>query len=59
MSKNVGEIKFSETDDGLQIDIKGKQLKDMFSCCIPIVGGKAGFKMDCCQPGDKEEEKKD
>lgn len=55
MAKDLGEIKFSETDDGLRIDIKGKELKEMFSCCIPIFGGKAGFKADCCQPEGKEE----
>jgi hypothetical protein len=62
MSKQIGQITFTETDDGFRIDVSGKTLKDMCACgCMPFFGGH--MKMDeCCAPkkGDAEccEEKK-
>lgn len=57
MVKELGEIKFTETDDGLRIDIKGKMLKEMCSCgCLPVMAAwGAGKTAECCPP---EKEKK-
>ncbi|HHI02286.1 MAG: hypothetical protein DRP51_00750 [Candidatus Zixiibacteriota bacterium] len=49
MEKDVGQIKFIETDDGFRIDIKGKSLKEAISCgCIPVFGGTKILKVECC-----------
>jgi len=54
MEKELGQIKFTETDDGLRVDIKGKSLKEMFSCCcVPVISGSKQIKIDCC-PSDEE-----
>ena len=56
MEKEVGQIKFTETDDGFRIDIKGKNLKEAISCCgIPMVGMGKMVKIECC-PAEKKEE---
>jgi hypothetical protein len=56
MEKECGNIKITETEDGYNIEIKGKSLKASLSgCCGPMV-------MACCHPADKEckgEEKND
>lgn len=56
MEKEVGQIKFTETDDGLRIDIKGKGLKDLCNCgCGPMMAfGFKGDSADCCLPEDKK-----
>ena len=49
MEKEVGQIKFIETDDGFRIDVKGKSFKEAISCgCIPMFGGVKMMKMECC-----------
>jgi len=56
MEKEKGSIKFIETDDGYRIEVKGKEFKDMLSCCcLPMMGAARGFKVECCEP---EKEKK-
>ncbi len=55
MEKEVGQIKFTETDDGFRIDIKGKSLREALSCCcVPIVGGGREMKVTCCPPGEEK-----
>ncbi len=56
MEKEHGQIKITETDDGFRIEVTGKNLKDSFSCCMPMFGAGKAVKMDCCPP---EKEKKD
>ena len=55
MEKEMGNIKFTETDDGYRIDIQGKDLKEAFGCCFPMAGMGKGMKIECCAT---EEEKK-
>lgn len=56
MEKECCQIKITETDDGFRVDVSGKKLKDMASCCcIPIIGTGKMVKSECCPP---EEEKK-
>ena len=54
MEKEVGQIKFTETDSGLRIEVTGKSLKDLVSCCcMPIIAACQGVKVtksDCCSP---------
>ncbi len=39
MEKEMGQIKFTETDDGFRVDVTGKTFKEAFSCgCIPFTG---------------------
>jgi hypothetical protein len=57
LEKEMGEIRFIETEDGFRIEAKGKKLKEALSCCcIPLVGSAKGVRVECCSP---EEEKKD
>jgi len=54
MENEKGNIKFIETDDGYRIEVKGKDLKDIISCCcVPTGEGKA-VKVECCQPEEKK-----
>jgi hypothetical protein len=56
MDKERGQIKFIETDDGYRIEIKGKDIKDMMSCCgWPMFGAGRAIRVECCEP---EAEKK-
>ena len=60
MEKEVGQIKFVETDEGLRIDIKGKTLKDVCNCCCgPMMAfAVKGASSECCEPAkDKTEDK--
>ncbi|MDH3891925.1 MAG: hypothetical protein OEV49_12650 [candidate division Zixibacteria bacterium] len=60
MEKEVGAIKFTETDDGVRIDIKGKGLKDLCNCgCVPMMAfGFKGGSAECCSPEDEKAEEK-
>lgn len=55
MAKKIGTITVTETDDGLRIEITGKRLADMISCCcLPIIGG-GGTKVEIrCRPEEKK-----
>ena len=33
MEKEIGHIKFTETEDGYRIDVTGKDLKGFYPCC--------------------------
>jgi hypothetical protein len=57
MEKEIGQIKFSETDNGFKIEITGKSLKDAMGscCCMPMGFGVKG-KSECCPP-EKEDKK--
>ena len=56
MEKEMGQIKFTETDDCIRIEITGDKLKENFPCCFPIFGGKA-VKVECCPDSGKKEGK--
>lgn len=48
MAKEIGKITFTETDSGYLIEVAGKELKDLFSCCcLPVTVAK-GKMQDCC-----------
>ena len=50
MSKQIGQITFTETDDGYKVEVTGKALKEMCKCgCMPFFGGRA-FAVSCCEP---------
>lgn len=54
MEKEIGSIKFTETDNGLKIEISG-DLKEKFDkCgCMPMMACCCGSATDCCPPKDK------
>lgn len=55
MEKEKGQIKFIETDDGYRIEVKGKDLKEMFSCCcVPMMGAAKAIKVECREPGEEK-----
>lgn len=57
MEKEMGEIKFVETEDGFRIEAKGKKLREALSCCcIPLVGTAKAVKVECCAPEKKKED---
>ena len=60
MEKELGQIKFTETDDGVRIDIKGKGLKDLCNCgCGPVMAfGLKRESAECCSPEDRKAEEK-
>ena len=56
MEKELGQVKITETDNGFRVDVIGKSLKELCSCCCLQVGGiSQGKNSDCCPPEkDKE-----
>ncbi len=47
MAREMGKITFTETDSGYLIEVTGRELKDLFSCCcLPA----SAAKQDCCPP---------
>jgi len=53
--KELGQIRFTETDEGLRIDIKGKNLKDLCGCCCGVMATAVKMKVaGCCEEEDKE-----
>jgi hypothetical protein len=55
MEKEYGQIKFTETDDGFRVDVKGKMVKDMVSCCCWPFFGVRGMKVsECCPPAEEK-----
>ena len=58
MEKELGQIKFTETDDGFRVDVQGKSFKEAMECgcgCLPMFGGAQMMKMECCPSGDNKE----
>ena len=51
--KEMAQITITETENGLRVDVKGKSLKELASCCCPPVGCGAGTSV-CCPPPDQE-----
>jgi hypothetical protein len=57
LEKEMGEIKFVETEDGFRIEAKGKKLKEALSCCcIPLAGAAKAVRVECCPPEKKKED---
>lgn len=59
MEKEIGQIKFTETDDGFRVDVKGTSFKDAMACgcgCVPLFGGAKMKKGECCSTDDKKME---
>jgi len=55
VEKECGQVKFTETDDGFRIEVTGKKLKDMLSCCcIPFVKGAQVKASECCPPTEEK-----
>jgi hypothetical protein len=50
--KELGQIRVTRTETGIRLDIEGKDLKDLCSCCC-IVTDKSG-KAECCPPETEE-----
>ena len=49
-------ITLTESEKGFRIEVEGKSLKEMFSCCcLPLAFGCCETKTDCCP---SEEDKK-
>ena len=56
MSEEKAQIKITETEQGLRIDIAGKSLKDLGGCCVKVAseccsGEKAS---ECCSEESRE-----
>jgi len=50
MAREIGKITFTETDSGYLVEVAGKELKDLFSCCcLPVTAVRAA-RQDCCPP---------
>jgi len=57
MEKEKASVRITETDEGIRIDITGKNLKDLGSCCAKVVSECCSDKeADCC-PDEKGKEK--
>ncbi len=58
MEKEKANIKITETDEGIRIDIAGKSLKDLGGCCVKVASECCSGKeaADCC-PEEKEKDK--
>ena len=58
MEKEKANIRITETDEGLRIDIAGKSLKDFGGCCVKVASECCSGKeaADCCSD-EKEKEK--
>ena len=54
MAKELGQIKFSETDNGFIVEVSGKSLKEAMSCCCMPMGFFAHKGASECCPPDKE-----
>ncbi len=54
MEKQCGQFKITETDDGYRIDVKGKNLKEMFSCCASMFDQEEESKSTCCAPAQEK-----
>ena len=54
MEKQCCEIKVSKTDNGFAINVSGIDLKDLSSCCVPIICKSDKNDNSCC---DTEKEK--
>ncbi len=53
MEKELGQIKFTETDDGFRVDVKGQSFKEAMACgCMPMFGGAKMMKVECCSTED-------
>ena len=53
MDKQIGQIRWIETDDGYRIEISGVKLKEMLSSCscLPLMSCCCSSrKDDCCKP---------
>lgn len=54
MDKQIGQIRWIETDDGYRIEISGVKLKEMLSSCscLPLMSCCCGSRKDddCCKP---------
>ena len=55
MEKELGQITFTETDQGLRIEISGDKLKERFgACCLRLCCGEA-VKVQGGVPKEKKE----
>ncbi|HWR82290.1 MAG TPA: hypothetical protein VN285_03210 [Candidatus Deferrimicrobium sp.] len=58
MERELGQIKFTEIDDGFRIEVTGKSLKDMCNCGCGPVGLGAAWAAACCQPAAEPKKEK-
>ena len=51
MEKEIGQVKIIETDNGLRVDVTGKSLNELLSCCcLQVAGANPAKRSDCCPP---------
>ena len=59
MEKDIWQITYTETDNGVRINFTGEKFKEMASCgCIPMMGCMPGSQhgtVCCCTPGHKDD----
>lgn len=53
MDRPVGNIKITKTENGFNLDIEGKYLKDLMSSCC-FCGTDDSSKSDCCPTASPE-----
>jgi len=55
VEKELGQVKFTETDNGIRIEVTGKSLKEMYKCCcMPMVCAPKESESGCCGPADEK-----
>ncbi|MFH1891970.1 MAG: hypothetical protein ABIK83_04730 [Candidatus Zixiibacteriota bacterium] len=55
MEKELGQVKFTETENGIRIEVTGKSLKEMYKCCcMPMVCAPKESESGCCGPADEK-----
>ena len=52
MDKKQTRIEINETDHGFKIEVTGKSLKEMLSCCCLPVSFSGAKMSECCPPGN-------
>lgn len=58
MEKELGTVKFTETDDGIRIEVSGKSLKEMYKCCcMPLACAPrdSDIESGCCKPEENND----
>lgn len=55
MEKEIGQVKFTETENGFRIEVTGKSISEMLKCCcMPIVCAPGGGVSGCCKPAEEK-----
>ena len=56
--KQKSRITVEETETGFRIEVTGKSLRDVVSCCCIPVGIGSAAKQSCCEPEEPDKPEK-